>query len=89
MGKILLYKVKKCINVIFSSIEADSSISLSAIGFSGMLNIMMGSESRPTICTALLRFFFKWPPFIQGQTINLKTFRQNRSRFVIFFERQF
>ena len=79
-----LYKVKQRSIVIFSSIEADPSFWLSTIGFSGMLDIVMGSES--IIGTALLGFFFKWPPLVRGKTIY--PFQHKRSRFVIFFEMQ-
>ena len=81
-----LYKVKQRSIVIFGSIEADPSFWLSTIGFSSMLDIVMGSES--IIGTALLGFFFKWPPLVQGKTINIYPFQHKRSRFVIFFEMQ-
>ena len=63
-------------------------ILLSTIGFSAMLDIIMGSESRLTIDTALLGNFLNGHHyFVQGKTIIRYHFRQNRSKFGIFYER--
>ena len=57
----------------FDSIEADLSFLLLTIGFFSKLDIVMVSESRPTIDTVLLGLFFKWPRVVQGQTIYFST----------------
>ena len=54
--------------------------SVSIMGFSGMPYIVVLSENIFGI--ALCVNYPRWPPFVQGQAINLYNFRHNRGRFV-------
>ena len=55
-------------------------ISVSTIRFLGMPDLVVWSEI--TLDVAFLVKNPGWPPFVQGQTINLYRFRHNRGIFV-------
>ena len=55
-------------------------ILVSTVGFSGMPDLMMWSAI--TLDIALWVENPRWPPFVQGQSINSYHFRHNRGRFM-------